>query len=244
MKRIGSLGDRLKLRALRSGVVVWGVCERLGLDIAGSTEGPPVTLDKPRREALDELIGWARAGDGTIDAASCPYPVHELLTYLVVEHGLLLHGSNDITLDVLEPRLAHDYGTELRAVVACDDGIWPLFYAVVARDRGAGVFTACLHVGRPPRLRRFYTFATSSDPADTASWTRGAVYALPRDCFRHEWGREWVKADAVRPVLRVLVGPEDFPLREAVVRATPEQFGRIFAHLRAAKRARETTASV
>jgi hypothetical protein len=243
MRRTGPLGDRLKLRALRSGVVLWGLCERLGLDIAGSTEGPPVTLDRPRRKAFDELVAGARAGDGTIDASACPDPVHELLTYLVLERGLLLHGSNDITLDVLEPRPAHDFGTVLQAVVACDDGIWPLFYAVVARDRTDGVFTACLHVGRPSRLRRFYTFATASDPADASSWTHGAVYAVPRDGFRREWGREWVKADAVRPVLRVLVRPEDFPLREVVVQATPEQFRRIFRHLRAARRAREATAS-
>jgi hypothetical protein len=243
VKRTGRLRDRLKLRALRSGVVVWGVCERLGLDLAGATEGPPVTLERPRREAFDALVSGARAGDGTIDAAASPYPAHELLTHLVVEHGLLLHGSNDVTLDVLEPRPAHDYGTELQAVVACDDGIWPIFYAVLARDRSDGVFSACLHLGRTPRLRRFYAFATSSDPDDPASWTRGAVYAVPRDGFRREWGREWVKGEAVRPVLRVLFRPEDFPLRAAVVRATPEQFRRIFPHLREAKRAREATAS-
>ena len=46
------------------------------------------------------------------------------------------------------------------------------------------------------------------------------------------------------PVLRVLVRPEDFPLREIVVRTTPEQFRRLFPHLRAAKRAREAAASV
>jgi hypothetical protein len=244
MNRTGRLRDRVKLRALRSGVVVWGLCERLGIDLAGATEGPPVTVDEARREALNELIAGVRAGDGTIDAAACPYPLHELLMHLVVEHGLLLHGSNDVSLDVLEPRPAHDYGTELQAVVACDDGIWPLFYAVVARDRSEGIFTACLHVGRPPRLRRFYAFAIASDPADPASWTRGAVYALPRDGFRREWGREWVSPDAVRPVLRVLLGPEDFPLREAVIAATPAQFRRIFAHLRAAKRARAAAASV
>jgi hypothetical protein len=238
MKRTGPLGERLKLRALRSGVVVWGLCERLGLDIAGSTEVPQVTVDTPRREAFDALVAAARARDGTIDSEACPYPVHELLTYLVMEHGLLLHGSNDVKLEELEPRPAHDFGTELQAVVACDDGIWPLFYAVVARDRADRIFTACLHVGRPPRLRRFYAFATASDPADAASWTTGAVYAVPRAGFRREWGREWVKADAVRPVLRVLVRPEDFPLREVVVQATQEQFRRLFPHMRAAKRAR------
>ena len=240
MKRTGPLRSRLALRALRSGVGVWHLCERLGIDVAGATEGPPISIDETRRPIFDDLIAAARAGDGTVDVAACPYPLHHLLTHLVVEHGLLLHGSNDPTLELLEPRPARDFDTELQAVVACDDGIWPIFYAVVARDRCEGVFTACLHVGR----RRLYTFATRSDPVDPASWTHGAVYALPRSGFRREWGREWVSAEAVRPLLRVLVGPEDFPLRDTVVGASPEQFHRIFAHLRAAKRERAATMPV
>jgi hypothetical protein len=240
MKRTGPLRSRLALRALRSGVLVWRLCERLGLDVAGATEGPPIATDDVRRRSFDALIAAAREGDGTLAAATCPYPLHELLTHLVVEHDLLLHGSNDATLEVLEPRPARDWDTELRAVVACDDGIWPIFYAVIARERVEGVFTACLHVGR----RRLYTFATSGDPADPASWTAGAVYALPRSGFRREWGREWVSARPVRPLLRILVDWEDFPLRHAVVAATPEEFGRIFAHLRRAKRERAATMSL
>ena len=73
--------------------------------------------------------------------ATCPYPLHELLTHLVLEHGLLLHGSNDSTLGVLEPRPARDWDTELHAVAACDDGIWPIFYAVVGHQRDALVRT-------------------------------------------------------------------------------------------------------
>jgi hypothetical protein len=243
VRRTGPIGSRVKLRALRASVVVWRLCQRLGIDVAGATEGPPLVADEARECALDEIVAAARAGSGTIDSAASAYPVHELLTHLVVRHGLLLHGSNDVTLELVEPRPAHDYDTELHAVVACDDGIWPIFYAVVARERSAGIFTACLHLGRPPRLRRFYAFATSSDPRDPASWSRGAVYALPRDGFRREWGQEWVRAEAARPVLRILVEPDDFPLRDAVVGATPEQFGRIFAHLRAAKRERLASAA-
>ncbi len=127
--------------------------------------------------------------------------------------------------------------------MACDDGIWPLFYALIARERAAGVFTACLHVGRQARTRRLYAFATASDPADPASWSEGAVYALPRAGFRREWGREWVSGQPVRPLLRVLVGPDDFPLRHAVVATTPEQFRRLFSHLRAEKRERAATMS-
>ena len=242
MKRTGPLRSRLALRALRASVVVWRLAERLGIDAAGATEGPPVVTDPRRHDAFEELIA-ARGQNGTLDAAACPYPLHELLTHLVIEHDLLLHGSNDVTLEVLEPRPAQDWDTKLEAVVACDDGIWPIFYAVVARERSEGVFTACMHLGRPPRLRRFYAFATGSDPADPASWTRGAVYALPRSGFRREWGREWVSGQPVRPLLRILVGPEDFPLRHDVAAVTPEQSRRIFAHLRAAKRERAATMS-
>lgn len=243
MKRTGPLRSRLALRALRSAVVVWRLCERLGIDVAGATEGPPVVRDAARHDAFENLIANAHAGDGTLAAAACPYPVHELLTHLVVEHRLLLHGSNSTDLEVLEPRPAHDFDTELQAVVACDDGIWPLFYAVVARERSGGIFTACLHVGRPTRVRRLYAFATVSDPADPASWSQGTVYALPRAGFRREWGREWVSGQPVRPLFRVLVGPDDFPLRHTVVATPPEQFRRVFAHLRAAKRERAATMS-
>src|SRR5437867_4981128 len=112
-----------------------------------------------RHRMFEGLIAAARASAGRVDTAACPYPIHELLTHLVIEHDLLLHGSNHAALEVVEPSPARDWATKLQAVVACDDGIWPIFYAVVARDRAKGIFTACTHLGRPPRLRRFYMFA-------------------------------------------------------------------------------------
>ena len=160
MKRTGPLRSRLAVRALRSGVVVWSLFERLGVDVAGATEGPPIAVDETRRRIFDDLIAAARAGNGTLDATTCPYPLHELLTHLVAEHALLLHGSNHTTLELLEPRPARDFDTELLAVVACDDGIWPIFYAVVDRDRCDGVFTACLH-------RRAVAASTPLRPAVT-----------------------------------------------------------------------------
>jgi hypothetical protein len=221
---------------------VWRLGERLGIDLAGATEGPRIVTDPSRKKAFDALVADARAGDGTIDAAAAPYPVHELLTYLVTEHDLLLHGSNDAALDILDPRPAQDYDTELLAVVATDDGIWPIFYAVVAREGIEGVFTACTHLGRGSRLRRFYMFAMGADPNLQTSWTQGVVYALPRTGFRREWGHEWVNPEPVRPVLCIPVGPEDFPLRDAVVGLSgPEEFRRVSHHLRAAKRERAST---
>ena len=91
-------------------------------------------------------------------------------------------------------------------------------------------------------MRRFYMFAVFGvDPRESTAWTRGAVYALPRESFRREWGNEWVSDVPVRPVLRVLVGPDDFPLRGSVLAATPDDRGSINRRLREAKRTRVDT---
>ena len=210
------LGERLKLFFLRRVLFnVWRVAERLRIRL--STEGPTHAPTDAQREAMDALVARARADGGVIDASSLAYPAHELLTHLVLHHGLLLHGTNNTELEVIEPRPARDFGTHVDVVAAADDGIWPLFYAVIARDRVQGVFTACLHLGRPPGQRRFYMFRVfGADPHDETTWTRGAVYAVSREGFGREWGNEWLAPNAVAPVLRVLVQPSDFPLRSVV----------------------------
>lgn len=211
-RREGSLGERFKVFVLRRVLFnAWRAAERLGIRL--SSEVPAHAPTDARREEMDSLVTEARANGGVIDASSIAVPAHELLTHLVERHGLLLHGSNQTELDVLEPRPASDFGTHVDAVVAADDGIWPLFYAVVARERIDGVFTACMHLGR----RRFYLFRVfGADPGEESTWTRGAVYALPEDGFRREWGNEWLRDAEVTPVLRVLVRPSDFPLLHAV----------------------------
>lgn len=244
MQRSGPLLQRVGLRLVRSaGIGVWRAAERLGVDLVGATEAPRTPLDAKRQETFERLIASARDRDGTVDTAACPYPVHELLTYLVDRHRLLLHGSNRTTLDVLEPQPARDLDTSLLAVVACDDGIWPLFYAVVARDRVEGVLTACTHVGRGARRRRFYVFAVHGAGSVAAVLTSGVVYALRRDGFRREWGNEWVSPEPVRPVLRIPVEPADFPLLDTVVAlSAPTGIRSVIRTLRAAKRARTAPA--
>jgi hypothetical protein len=215
-RREGPFGERLKVFVMRRVLFnVWRVAERLGIRLA--TEGPTYAPTDAQCEEMDALVTHARANGGVIDASSTAFPAHELLTHLVERHGLLLHGTNHTELDIIKPRPARDFGTRVEAVAATDDGIWPLFYAVVARERVEGVFTACMHLGRPPSLRRFYLFRVfGADPHNETTWTHGAVYAVPRNGFRREWGNEWLRNSEVTPVLRVLVRPNDFPIRHAV----------------------------
>lgn len=222
-RRDGSFRERLKVFVLRSVLFnVWRLARRLGVRLG--TEGPTYAPTDAQREAMDALVARARAEGGVIDASSTGFPAHELLTHLVVQHGLLLHGTNNSELEVLEPRPARDFGTQVEVVAAADDGIWPLFYAVVARQRVDGVFTACMHLRRVPRLRRFYMFRVfGADPREETTWTHGAVYAVQSAGFWREWGNEWLSGTDVTPVLRVLVRPSDFPLRHVVAssRAAP-----------------------
>ena len=223
-------------------MAIWRLGERLGINLIGGNEVPRTADEHTRTETFERLIAAAREGDGTVDLEGCPYPAHELLTYLVDRHGLLLHGSNHTGLEVLEPQPARDLDTTLHAVVACDDGIWPMFYAVVARDQVGGVVTACTHLGRRSGRRRFYVFALFGDPAASTTWTSGAVYALPRAGFRREWGNEWVNAAPVRPDLRIPVEPADFPLLENVVGlSTPAGARSVIRALRAGGRGRSAT---
>ena len=240
MKRTGPLRDRIVLRAMRLSVGLWGQAELVGIDVIGASEGPPLP-DPARREGLDAVIAAALDGDGTVDAAACEYPAHELLTHLVTARNLLLHGSNDLAIEQLEPRPARDLRTELHAVVACSDGIWPFFYAVVARDRVQGVFSACVHAGRR-RLRRFYVFGlVGADPADETSWTRGAVYALPRDGFRREWGQEWVKGTGSGPSCACSSGRKTFRCEPRWSRPVPgDGFLSIRRRLQAARASSRT----
>jgi Protein of unknown function (DUF3159) len=234
-RRTGPLAGRLRVRLTRSlGVGAWALGERLGLDMIGATAGPVTHPDPARDCRFEELLADAEAGGGVVDTAACPYPVHELLGHLVERHRLLLHGSNRVGLERLEPHPARDWSTELRAVIACDDPVWPLFYAVVARGRVDGVFSACLHVGG----RRRYVFALGGDPVAAASWTDGMVYAFPRDGFHRVWGREWASGAAVQPRFRIPVRTGDFPLREAVVSLSgADGVHAVRERLRAAKRA-------
>ena len=185
-------------------------------------------MDETRRRIFDDLIAAARAGNGTLDATTCPYPLHELLTHLVAEHALLLHGSNHTTLELLEPRPA----PRLRHGAAGGRGVQTTASGRCStrsstRERCEVSSPPACHVGR----RRLYTVCDAQRPR------RSRLVDAREPSTRCQPGRasvasgvvKWVRAEPVRPVLRVLVGPEDFRCATRSVAATPEQFRRIRA---------------
>jgi len=195
-----------------------------GINVLDMVEGPPLVVDADRAAAYDGLL---RNG-GLIDYRLAS-PKHEFLSYAVARHGLLAHGSNRDDIEEFEPRPANEAGTIQLFVHAASDGIWPIYFATVARPAGRNVLVnGCAHVGRSDRLRRYYFFGISGDPDDDASWTDGTVYLLPGSTFRRHLGEEWISSTPVRPVARLRVRPDDFPFRRATVRVFwPEMPGRV-----------------
>jgi hypothetical protein len=175
--------------------------------------------------AFDDAV----AGSGRIEWRS-QRPKHEFLRWLVAERCVLLHGSNRTDIDAFVPRAQTDFwGRPTEAVFATDDGIWPLFFAVVRRRPGMSVWNTCLQ----REGRSLYFFSVSGG----LEWTDGVVYVLPRRRFERVSGSaEWTCAEAVRPLTVLPVTPEDFPFRDAVLRhRSGESSARLALRLLAAR---------
>ncbi|HLN60325.1 MAG TPA: hypothetical protein VK464_02155 [Symbiobacteriaceae bacterium] len=184
---------------------------------------PAVTFDEARSKAFAHLYETAVApGAGDFIDYQLPYPRHEFLRFLVDRHPVLLHGSGHSTITTLEPRRQTLFdGRTVDAVFATSDGLWPCFYATMPRPQGVprSIRNGGLAVQGPKGKRTFYFFSLSDTMAD-CPWQSGAVYILPRAPFSLQsptW-QEWTSPEPVRPLAKLAIAPDDFPLRHAVGR--------------------------
>jgi hypothetical protein len=191
---------------------------------------PPYYLRRPAMPgpvalaAFDRLLATVmEARGGEIDYR-LPEPKWQSLCHLADRHGLLLHGSTDSGIDLFEPRKSNDVSPfgDQRAVYAASDGIWPLYFAILDRQRvPMSLNNACVRrVGDAPSESRYY-FSISQAALEQQPFCNGWVYVLPRDSFvqqapLHSAGLQvevlqWASPVAVRPLARLAVTPADFP---------------------------------
>jgi hypothetical protein len=188
---------------------------------------PDIDFDGASAQAFEgiwEAIQVHSAAD-PIEYA-CPFPKFEFLTYLVRRKDVLLHGSNDAGITHFEPRQQTDFRGQVReSVFATDDGIWPIYFAIVDRDRVKVLKNACFQVTDEQGISRTrYLFAVPARQLRRHPWWEGAVYVLPRETFVQDRlvdgeGRVWVEwtSDApLRSLAKLAVGPGDFPFLEDV----------------------------
>ena len=192
--------------------------------------------DRATVENFDELLARAvehgpdRPIDYQLDA-----PKWQFLCHVADRADVVLHGSGDPDIRCFEPRQPADTleFSNRRAVFAATDGIWPLHYATLDRDRHPGVRTlnACVRPGsadgRDGQLGApAYFFSISRWALDRRPWRSGTVYLLPAAGFERQppiaAAGTWIhiaqaaSPTPVTPVAKLTVHPADFPFLDAV----------------------------
>jgi hypothetical protein len=188
---------------------------------------PAFTLEPATRAAFEHLYTTV-IGPGT--GETIPYtlaaPKWQFLAYLAEHWRLALHGSGQSDIALFEQRQSTDanaFGNQ-RAVYAATDGIWPMFFAIVDRDRyPLKLVNGCVQFGLGDgRLsERYYYFSVSRRPQAQTPWRDGVIYLLPGDSFVRQEPMEaggvvvHIAQSAsfapVKPLAKLLVRPSDFP---------------------------------
>ncbi len=188
---------------------------------------PEASIDGSMASAFEACFRASEGGD--LDY-SLPFPRYLFLLYLAQHHPLLFHGSNDLEIDLFEPRrksyeLYDPTGRgNLKAVYATPYPLWAMFYAVLDRamlegSMQSGPITLTRSDGE---TKTFYQFSIDADSLQQSPWREGMVYLLPQEAFEQLLGpqgdqlAEWASQSPVRPIARLRVAPEDFPFLDGV----------------------------
>lgn len=194
---------------------------------------------EPQRSAFEALYRdvVALAGGREIDYA-LPHPKWLFLQWLVDEHDIILHGSNEMGIDMFKPARAgfdaNPHGNH-RAIYATNDGIWPMFFAVLDKPNYRGSMRNGVEWvdadgnevdfdarRLPEGARKRYVFSLNRDELHKRPWREGMIYILPRRTFEQLRNRdgmliaEWASFEPVTPLVKLRVGPADFPYVDQV----------------------------
>lgn len=191
---------------------------------------PPFYLKRPQMPGPDLLATFDALFAGTLASPGheidyrLTAPKWQFLCHLADAHGVLLHGSTNPDIEQFEPRKSddvHAFG-DRRAVYAASDGIWPLYFAILDRQRfPMSLNNVCVRLADEPSVEPHYFFSISQGALAQKPFRNGWVYVLPRAPFEmqppvHAAGLrvevpQWASLEAVRPLARLSVAPEDFP---------------------------------
>lgn len=177
-----------------------------------------------------------RGGEIAYDS---PHPKYEFLCWLGETQDVVLHGSNEMDIAEFKPARrgfdANPHGNH-RAIYATNDGIWPIFFAVLDKATyrgsmrngvwyegadGKGVDFDAAHL--PPGARKLYQFSLNADELPRRPWREAMIYILPRATFGQLRDRdgiliaEWASREPVTPIAKLRVAPHDFPYVDRVV---------------------------
>lgn len=161
--------------------------------------------------AYDELI--SKIYEGQLIPEKLPFPKYRFLQYLSLKEDFVFHGSNNLEIEMFEPRKQTLFNDKLtKAVFASSEPIWSMFYAVFDRSKLVGSFrNGCLVY----KNEKYHYYSLNKSTMKNKPWTSGKIYILPRNKFKPADNRnvhfdEWICHEPVKPVSQLSVCAEDF----------------------------------
>jgi hypothetical protein len=178
--------------------------------------------------AFDRLFAATIArGPGSLIDYDLPQPRWQFICHLADTRAVVLHGSSNPTITRFEPRQPDDasaFGNQ-NAVYAASDGLWPMYFAILDRaGHPMSTINSAVRLGLDGGRQSdpYYFFSITQAALEQRPYQAGTIYFLPRDTFRQQppyvvGGQrahiaQWASLEAVRPLARIEVTPEDFPL--------------------------------
>ncbi|GAA2280789.1 hypothetical protein GCM10010234_17180 [Streptomyces hawaiiensis] len=193
---------------------------------------PAPPPDRMTSASFDRLLRQALANgpDEPIDYR-LEAPKWQFLCHAADRGMLVLHGSGDPAIRRFEPRQPDDdseFGNR-RAVFAADDGLWPMYYAILDRERHPmSLINGCARPsdGGEWHGEPHYYFSISAHALKRQPWRPGTVYLLPAGTFERQppirvgdvlvQSAQWASPVEVTPVAKLAVQPEDFPFLDQI----------------------------
>jgi hypothetical protein len=195
-------------------------------------EAPSFFLPRPRFDKTPEMkAAFANLLDSTPSGKvvdySLPFPKWQFLTYICETKELVLHGSQNLGIEIVDPRQANDIKafSNQTAIYATTDGIFVLYFAILDRMKfpEMTLFNSCLQARTSPEQlsEPLYFFSITHSVLLQKPWCIGAVYILPRHFFTQESAQQvqgteivfphWIGSTPTRPIAKLIVEPDDFP---------------------------------
>ncbi|MDC9826039.1 hypothetical protein PRN20_20065 [Devosia sp. ZB163] len=182
--------------------------------------------------AFDELFDRAVSdGPNALIDYDLPWPRWQFVSHVVDSRRLIAHGSQNATIERFEPRQAqdaHPFGNR-KAVYGASDGLWAMYYAILDRaTHPMLLLNSALRVELAGDVLSdpWYFFSISQPALDARAFRPGTLYFLPGDGFepmpplsvagQQVHIPQWASLEAVAPLARISVAPEDFPLLDRI----------------------------
>ncbi len=159
-----------------------------------------------------------------------PVPKWQFFCYLTEQYSVVLHGSANVSISRFQPRQPDDlsaFGNQ-NAVYAASDGIWPMYFAILDRERyPMSMSNACIRLVQAGQISvPYYLFSITREALVRKPWRDGMMYILPNNTFVSEPSMQVEDAEVrsaqvaslvpVDALARVAISPEDFPFLEQI----------------------------